>query len=545
MNNTRNSVVILAKNINMDKEYQNIIDYTESEIVDLCTSQDHLVARQNNYSFLKVGDNRISVGLDYNTCLSANYLCMQNPHYNNKWFFAFIDSVEYSSEKSTIINYTVDEISTWWSYWTRKQCFVVREHVNDDTLGANTMPEGLETGEYKINGYQQDNINTDLTTILATTRDPNDLNNVAMGMYNGITSGVGYYRYDRVLERWHTGEENLTLEYAMKQLAEQSDAIVGLFLAPKWLAGGNTTYIPVTPTTTPITEYMFVSRINNLDGYIPKNNKCLCFPYCYIELSNGAGQANTFNQERWENGDSGMTLVIQGCLTPGGSVRCYPYNYNGVANNYDESISLGKFPQLNWKTDHYTNWLTQNGMSIGALKLNAEQAQIFNGVGQIGLGAASIASAGSGNILGVAEGLGDIKEGTMDLFNSMQERYTHSLVPPTLHGSLNNGDIITASGTNKFHVYKMTVKREFAESIDAFFTRFGYRVNALKTPNFTGRQYFNFVQIAGGEIIGYANGSVNVPESSMEIINATFRRGTTIWHDHNNIGNYSLDNTII
>lgn len=546
MNNKKTSILILAKNIKMDKEYTNIIDYNESDLVSLCESDEHLVAKQQNYSFIKIGENRISVGLPYSTCIKANYIAMQNSLYSNKWFFAFIDSVEYSSENATIINYTVDEISTWWDYWQRKNCFVEREHVNDDSLGANTIPEGLETGEYIVSGYQQDDINTDLTTVLATTRDPNDLVNVAMGIYNGITSGVGYYRYDRVLKRWHIGEESKTLEYAMEQLAGQSDAIVALFLAPKWLAGGNSTNIPIASTTNPISQYMFVSRINKLDGYTPKNNKCLCFPYCYIELSNGAGQATTYNQERWDNGDNGMALIIQGCLTPGCSIRCYPYNYNGLADNYDEGISLGKYPQLNWITDHYTNWLTQNGMSLGAIKLNAEQAQVFNGIGQIGLGAGSIvASASSGNLLGAASGMNDIKEGASDLFNSMQERYRHSLIPPTLHGSLNNGDVITATGTNKFHVYKMTVKQEYAKSIDSYFTKFGYRVNALKTPNFTGRQYFNYIKIAGGETIGYSNGEINVPKTSMQIINSVFRRGTTIWHDHNNIGNYSLDNTII
>ena len=55
MNEKRNSIVILAKNINMDKEYENIIDYSESDLVSLLRSNDHLVMEQNNYSFLKKG----------------------------------------------------------------------------------------------------------------------------------------------------------------------------------------------------------------------------------------------------------------------------------------------------------------------------------------------------------------------------------------------------------------------------------------------------------------------------------------------------------
>ena len=152
MNNKRNSIIILAKNISMDKEYINILDYTEQQLVNLCESNDHLVAKQTNYSFLKPDSNVINVGITYSTCLEANYIAMQNPSYSNKWFFAFIDKVEYNSELSTNIYYTVDEMSTWWSYWTKKQCFVIREHVSDDTIGKNLVPENLETGDYIVNG---------------------------------------------------------------------------------------------------------------------------------------------------------------------------------------------------------------------------------------------------------------------------------------------------------------------------------------------------------------------------------------------------------
>lgn len=538
MNEKRNSIVILAKNINMDKEYENIIDYSESDLVSLLRSNDHLVMEQNNYSFLKVGENRISVGIPYAVCLRANYIALQNPYYSNKWFFAFIDSVEYSSEKSTIINYTVDEISTWWSYWTKKMCYVEREHVNDDTLGLHTIPEGLETGEYKVNGIEYDNINDDLTIVMATTQDPND-GTSRVGKYNGIPAGVGYYRYD-VMGTPGNPETN-SLLYAMRQLAEDgaSSAIVGMFLAPKYLAGGSSTNIPIANSNTPIYNIMSITPIRNLDTYVPKNNKCLCFPYCFMELSNNIGQANVLYQERWVRASGLNQVEIVGALTPGCSVRAYPLNYNGVNDNYEEGISLGKFPQLNWNTDQYTNWLTQNGISIGGIRLDAVQVGVASGLIETG------ANIGLSGIM-PGEGMTDYTSGLKGVFQTMQENYRHSLIPNTFNGSLNCGDVITSDGLNKFCVIKKTVKREFAESIDSYFTRFGYKVNSLKVPNFTGRRYWNFVKIANGEIVGYANNdTVNVPESSMDIINKIFRKGTTIWHNHDNIGNYNLDNTII
>lgn len=88
---------------------------------------------------------------------------------------------------------------------------------------------------------------------------------------------------------------------------------------------------------------------------------------------------------------------------------------------------------------------------------------------------------------------------------------------------------------------------EYAAIIDDWFNRFGYKINRVKIPNQIGRRYWNYIQIGSSENIGYSpsNASRSVPASSMEIINTIYRNGTTIWHDHANIGNYSLNNTIV
>jgi hypothetical protein len=86
----------------------------------------------------------------------------------------------------------------------------------------------------------------------------------------------------------------------------------------------------------------------------------------------------------------------------------------------------------------------------------------------------------------------------------------------------------------------MSIKDEYARIIDDYFSRFGYKVNSLKVPNITGRTYFNYVEIGAGEDIAFGT----LPIDAMEDINNIFRRGTTIWHNHDNIGNFSLDNNL-
>ena len=139
----RNSIVIICKNIKIDRNYQNCLTYSETDMYNLCYT--NRVAMATDFSFIKESENSIRVPFTYQECLSSNYIAFQNPRYSNKWFFAFIDSVEYVSDAASLINFTVDEFSTWYSYWDPATTFVIREHTNNDTYGANTVPENLET----------------------------------------------------------------------------------------------------------------------------------------------------------------------------------------------------------------------------------------------------------------------------------------------------------------------------------------------------------------------------------------------------------------
>jgi hypothetical protein len=98
---------------------------------------------------------------------------------------------------------------------------------------------------------------------------------------------------------------------------------------------------------------------------------------------------------------------------------------------------------------------------------------------------------------------------------------------------------------NTFYFIKMSIRAEYARSLDDWFDRFGYKINRVKTPNISGRTYWNYVQIGNNECIGYSNKPISVPPKSMDTINQIFRKGTTVWHSHDNIGNYALENTIV
>ena len=308
------------------------------------------------------------------------------------------------------------------------------------------------------------------------------------------------------------------------------DAIQCVFIAPWWLISASDNS-RLRESDGPWGVNTGISKISALDGYTPVNKKMLTYPYCYILLSNGQGSEAILKQELWKPTDTpipnivdgrtigdtvpvgDMVLEIGGALTPGCSIIATPKDYNGDGSPINYGINLGKFPQVNWNSDAFINWLTQNGVNIGMSVVGTA----------VGVATGNPVIAGS-----------SISKGADLMIKGVEA----SMAPPQNHGNLNNGDIMMALDENCFHIYRMTINREYAERIDKYFTKYGYRTNKLKVPNVTGRPVFNYIQIAGDETIGFGS----IPSKYFDIINKACRNGVTIWHNHANIGNYNLNN---
>lgn len=512
----RNSIIYLAKNIKLDKDYRSVLNYSETNLLNLVTNQSNLVYSSNDYSFIR-DTGTIQLKASYSTVCQANYMAFQNKDYSNKWFFAFIDEVIYKGDACTEIRYTVDKWSTWFSYWSPQACFVIREHVVDDTLGLHTIPEQLETGEYIATAHLYDARNQETTIVMGSNNDSADWSIKEWGdVYNGIPSGVQYYQFSN----WSDVIQTIQ-GYASVGAV---DTVSSLFIAPTWLTG-NARIIQGSSQTARYTNT--ISRVTALDGYTPVNKKLLCYPYCYILATNGAGASAVFHQELWSLGQTSheMEYEVHGVLCPGCSIRMYPLNYAGDDFGVDYGLTLGKFPQLNWPTDQYLNWLTQNGTNIF---ISAVSSGVSIGVGAV-----------TGNPIAIASGV--ISAG-----QTVAQLEQHELQPPQLRGNLNSGDVNTALDINCFKFYRMTIKREYAQVLDNYLTKVGYKVNAIKVPNMGHRQNYNFVQIGAEDNVAIANNHNNIcpPASDLNEINNLFRRGVTIWNNHTNLGDYSVSNNI-
>lgn len=471
----------------------------------------------DNYTYIKK-DNSVKVGINIDSIIDCNYLFYRNTGFTNKWYYCFITNMEYINENCTLITFETDVFQTWQFQITYHSCFVEREHVNDDSIGLNTVPENLETGEYICNEHYKDstmdNYSKDLCFVMASTSQPlaGDAKDTvaSSAIYNGIYTGLSYYRYD------NPSAIDIILEIFAKD--GKTESINGVFMAPKWLAplsGG--VLRDVAQSNSPLSFNINVSKQSTLNGYSPHNNKLKCYPYNYLLLSNNIGQNSILHYEKFNT--SNANFKVNGVLNPGCSINLTPLNYNGNASADNDAIQLGKFPICNFQNDMYTNWLTQNSVNILGQTITTDDVNVVSS----GL-----------NIL-----KGDIISGSQQIFNSIIQQKQHNMIPSTVNGQLNSADVNVASGNNTFHFYKMSIKKEYAQIIDRYFDLYGYKVNLVKVPNITGRSNWNYVKTIE------CNFSGNIPQTDLNIIRAMFNNGVTMWHNANTMYNYNNSNNIV
>jgi hypothetical protein len=543
-----NSKIILVKNINIDRQYTNVLSYTEAQMLELCISQGHLVAQAENYSFLR-NTGTIMAGFTYAQCLQANYIAFQNPDYSNKWFFAWIDDVIYKGDKNTEITFTIDAWSTWFDKWNKKVCFINRQHVNDDTIGLHTIPENLDVGEVIEEQETEDETygneygyyvgvlsnweikdGSDGTEVLPINKGRQ---NAGISVYDNTVFGEKLYLFNI------TSLSSFT-DLALFILRTNSDGhiedVKNMFIIPNLaitqsqlvqhsatVGEQNFNWYTLNYDIIPTKFNTNINKRHNFSDFNPKNNKCFVYPYNYLFISNNNGSNNIYKYEDFTT--ENCVFENQFSIAIGGSGRLVPKNYKNMNTNDDEALPTGKYPTCAWSSDAFTNWLTQNGVNL--------VASIVLTAGGV---ATAIATGGATLpiVAGAITSVAGTVAGTIGQFNQAS-------LSPNIAGGQATGDVIWACNRNKFTFREMRAKTEYLKIIDDYFTRFGYAIKSLELPNITGRRYWNYVEIGASEEIGYGE----VPSKYMDIINNACRRGVTIWHNHANVGNYTLNNTIV
>jgi len=505
-------------------------------------------------------DGTIRLGANFDDIISYNYVMYRNTSYSNKWFYAFITGMEYLNDNVTAVSIKTDPYQTWMFDITLKSVLIDREHPNTDAPGDNTLPEDLELGEFVCNGSTANfGGASNYCTVIEVSMVENEGENGTLSYewddgsttrtttpsLNGIPRGTTPLIVD-LDSQTPSSIKSVRKAY---DIAGLGDAIINVYLLPRSFVPnyhylslyanrpGGTAYsvfhiaVPDESSDEISLGTTTITKPTTLDGYTPKSGKLKTYPFMFFNISNNAGASLPY---RYEDFSSTISFVTEGAFGASGTVKTTPQNYLRQSSNdnaMDYSITGAKYPICSWKSDSYTNWLTQNAVNMG---IEWKTTLVSAGVDLIG------GALAGGAIPGAA--IGAIAAGR-SIINTAREQMLAktraNMVPDQVRGNLNAGDLLWAKYRSPFTYLPMSIKAEYARCIDEFFSQYGYKTNRVKVPNITGRRNWNFVKTVGCYIEG------DVPQDDLQEIKTMFDKGITFWHNPATFGDYSQNNDII
>lgn len=499
-------------------------------------------------------DGTITVPWHADLLYGYNYVMYRNENFSNKWFYAYITGLKFLSPNSTAISIKTDVWQTWQFWLTYKPVFVEREHVNDDTIGAHTVPENIDVGEYVINDmrkipmYSTGTASPDFEICFVVTKLPYD----NAPWFNNPYENVGGVFTGQYMFAVHTfGAARNVIKVYEDRGQTTSEAIQNIYMIPTSCvihdAGAYVTW-----SSSSVGQGVNIYQLNQagwtsdkftlempktLNGYTPANNKMYTYPYNYFYIDNNAGTAAEYRWEDFPNSTSTVwstphpKVEYYKAMIPSTSIsgKLFFENYKKYATStgartFNYGVTFGKVPVCAWTTDYYTNWLTQNGTNLVG---NIVKSEVYGATAGLMSGnpAVALIGAGAGIVEGAISALGEIEKA--------------KTTPPQAHGDVNCGDFSYAYDRCAMNFYMMCVRYEYAEICDKFMTMFGYKVNTVKVPNITGRANWNYVKTVGCYV------RADIPQDDVLEIQGMFDKGVTFWHNPSTFGDYGQSNAIV
>lgn len=551
MNIVPDSKIYFLQNIKLDDGYINTLNWASLE-------DQERYFRSNTYvfvdalSYIRYADGVIRIKGSMRTFYKCNYMMFQNTSFENKWFYAFIKKIDYVNNSTVEITYDIDVFQTWFAVPRFNDVFVEREHVADDTVGKHTIDEGIPTG-YPISFGQQmftvggsKNID-DLCIVLETT-----FQIIGDGSISSSLSWIGGVLKGTYISVFKKTEINsFTKVMGWINNRGLGDGIVAIYLFPEVLLELTEVTTGLTYTDGTVIEVPFfritelkkyvtaaVSFSQKIEGYTPKNNKLLCYPYCFAYASNGSGKNITLKYEFDTIGDN--IFAAHYFAQPGANGTLMAQLSLKDQNASFLETPIGGFPQVAYSYDKYSDYLALNQNKLEFQKtqmtVNAITGAISSGV--TGATAGFVAGGGVGAVAGAALGVGKSVWQSVQGFSQISaEKADIDAQPNGLVGSAQTPDTLVLQERFGLMFHQICIRPEYAKIIDDFFSRYGYKVSSLKTPSITTRKNWNYIQTVGATI------PTEMPADVESKICSILDRGITFWHHPETMLDYSKDNT--
>lgn len=496
MNIIPTTAVYILKDVPLKPDYRHTIYFTnQSDQFNYFHDTNKILYKMLDHTYQRAGVNRIRVQISADNLYNANYMKFMNQRFNNKWFYAFIKSVNYVNENCSEIEYEIDVLQTWHFDYTLKECFVEREHVTNDTIGRHTVEESFQIGEYMYStGNTDQHFRNWGIVVAATIKNDSSLSPATGGMYGGVYSGLVYNTFIG-----NNKAANVNNFLNALTTDNKAGAVVSIFMIPEdFIVGAD---------ATGISQYdiSFNKDINNAfrdpDGtvYTPRNKKLYCYPYNFLTVSDNNGRAAQYRYEDFKGVQ--CEFKLKGVMSCNPEFSLTPKNYLNVAENVNYRMCITDMPQCAYNTDTFAAWLAQNKASLT--------------IGAVGTGVSAAAHLATANI-------GGLVQDAFSIADKIADYKVHEALPPQAKGQ-QSSTINIASGVQGYTYYYTRIKTEFCKIIDNYFTMYGYAVNEMKIPTVNNRQNYTYVKTIG------CNLTANAPVDDTEKIKKCFDNGLTFW----------------
>lgn len=500
---------------------------------------------------IKVPDNANSY-IGYNYCVYKN---------NGKLFCAFVTEVEYLANQTTGLHLLEDVWHTWGENLVVKRCMVARQHVLSDNLGQWRASEPAMTLEPYILANHMFETTYDIVVVgtnaiphlkasasgtIFQAHSESDFDGsdaVSGGLYGGLYSGAKYYGFLNSPTTLNNFLDNLNKCGA-------AESVCCMFMTSSVFVHVNADHT-VSLKDANYSNASFSAPQNHGGGYVPRNKKCLTFPYAYAQMTDYNGGTMDVRYEDCNTWGE-VAYQLRAGLDPACTVFLMLRNHMGQTLHLQSAMVVSQYPQCAWVFSAYQNWLAQNA-STQNVKATNNTLQALGGIAMTGIGAALFAT-GAGAPAGgalAATGLttAQVAAGGMMLSGAgsavgaglaegarQAQIQDQSKQPNKLSGSA-SGNSLQSIGLGQGGYVCVGLQEQSARRLDQFFDVFGYQIDMVRVPDLTGRPSWNYVKTVGAQMGGA------IPADRLAAMNRSFDNGITFWHNAD-VGNYGLNNDL-
>ena len=558
----------LIKGIDVDNSYRNTVYfetiqqqtsyfYNKSEKV--FTNFNVIKASPSASNFNFATKKAVRVNCNPSELYNFTYLMYKNTNFYNKWFYAFITSIEWISPNVAEINFEIDLIQTWYFDIEQKDSLIEREHVEDDTRYARRSLEDNITIDVYKSDYPENltNITGENTYGLILVNsgiiqtEPSVPNDVYTGTIFGTSTGLKAYIVDKS-----------DLIQAVNELNLQEKINGGIvscsLISTDYMIKDETSNAVVTPGYTIESNDLKIRRIElkqnrneYLLNYKPRNNILFQYPFTYKQILHPNGKLNIQN----ELIDDYTTVCLQYFANKENGVTAFIDSYD-----YQDIYTDGRFYYKPFSDLDIS--ICQGLTDIGNMALNTISTVLSKGFSIPMVGKQSIHTetrSGGTNPLS----FGEVDDKPYFTDEQVEEekmwqhghKYNYSLTMPKINlptvpsltssFSGNQSDtsflIYNFNGGTQYLasnlIYRDIVASEhYLEYYDRYFDRYGYRTLRTGKINFKARERWTYVKCSDVNMI------INSDVITAKIIKNIFLNGITFWVNGDEIGDYDKSN---